>query len=81
MFELGLTPGVAITLFTVTSDTFIGGFLAVSRTDVFQAVLMLAGFVIMPVTVIVLSDDPFHEVGGETRPGSSTPSPTPEARW
>ena len=32
----------------------------------FQAVLMLAGFVIMPVTLIVLSDDPFHEVGGES---------------
>ena len=37
--------GVLITLAAITSYTFIGGFLAVSRTDVFQSLIMLAGSV------------------------------------
>jgi Na+/proline symporter len=32
------------------SYTFIGGFLAVSRTDVFQALLMLGGFIVLPMS-------------------------------
>ena len=44
VFGVAWTPGVLVTLVAVTSYTFIGGFLAVSRTDVFQAMLMLAGF-------------------------------------
>ena len=36
--------GVLITLIAIVSYTFIGGFLAVSRTDVFQAMIMLTGF-------------------------------------
>ena len=63
VFEIDLNAGIWITLFAVTSYTFIGGFLAVSRTDVFQAVLMLAGFIIMPITLLVVADDPFREVG------------------
>ena len=66
VFEIDLTPGIWITLVAVTSYTFIGGFLAVSRTDVFQAVLMLAGFIIVPVTLLVVADNPFNEVGGES---------------
>ena len=66
VFGIGSNAGVWITLFAVASYTFIGGFLAVSRTDVFQAVLMLAGFIIIPLTLLFVSDNPFQEVGGES---------------
>lgn len=64
--EFGLDPtlGLILTLIAVSSYTFIGGFLAVSRTDVFQAVLILVGFVIMLTTVIVAAEDPLGGVGG-----------------
>ena len=64
--EFGLDPtlGLILTLIAVSSYTFIGGFLAVSRTDVFQAVLILVGFVIMLATVIVAAEDPLGGVGG-----------------
>lgn len=52
--------GVLITLVAITTYTFIGGFLAVSRTDVFQSLMMLGGFVILPVLLIVLANDPFQ---------------------
>ncbi len=65
VFEIDLNPGIWITLFAVTSYTFIGGFLAVSRTDVFQAVLMLAGLIIVPIALLVVADEPFREVGGD----------------
>ena len=52
--------GVLITLVAVVSYTFIGGFLAVSRTDVFQSLIMLAGFVIIPVTLIAIVGNPFQ---------------------
>ncbi len=55
--------GVIITLVAVTTYTFIGGFLAVSRTDVFQSLIMLGGFVILPVLLIVMVDDPFMGLG------------------
>ena len=51
--------GIIITLIAVTTYTFIGGFLAVSRTDVFQAFIMLSGFIIIPVTLILNADKPF----------------------
>ena len=56
----GHDVGVLITLVAVVSYTFIGGFLAVSRTDVFQALIMLAGFVIIPVTLIATVGNPFQ---------------------
>ena len=56
----GHNLGVLITLVAVVSYTFIGGFLAVSRTDVFQALIMLAGFVIIPVTLIATVSNPFQ---------------------
>lgn len=55
--------GVLITLAAVTSYTFIGGFLAVSRTDVFQSLMMLAGFVLLPAMLIVMANDPFQGLG------------------
>ena len=64
--EFGLDPtlGLILTLIAVSSYTFIGGFLAVSRTDVFQAMLILAGFMIMLATVIIAADDPLGGVDG-----------------
>ena len=55
-----------ITLIAVASYTFIGGFLAVSRTDVFQALIMLAGFVILPLWLIAVTDSPFEGLGETT---------------
>ncbi len=55
--------GVLITLAAITTYTFIGGFLAVSRTDVFQSLMMLGGFVLLPLMLIVMTDDPFRGLG------------------
>ena len=52
--------GVIVSLVAIVSYTFIGGFLAVSRTDVFQAMIMLAGFVIIPVTLLITAGNPFQ---------------------
>ena len=59
--------GVLITLAAITTYTFIGGFLAVSRTDVFQSLMMLSGFIILPIMLIVIVDNPFQ--GLETTGG------------
>ena len=64
--------GVLITLVAVVSYTFIGGFLAVSRTDVFQASIMLAGFFIIPVSLLVILDNPFRGLES-TAPGFWNP--------
>ena len=55
--------GVLITLIAITTYTFIGGFLAVSRTDVFQSLMMLGGFMLLPLALIVMTDDPFQGLG------------------
>ncbi len=64
--EFGLDPtlGLVLTLIAVSSYTFIGGFLAVSRTDVFQAMLILVGLMILVATVIIVTEDPGQGVGG-----------------
>ncbi len=72
VFGLGPTAGVLITLVAVASYTFIGGFLAVSRTDVFQALLMLASFIILPLTLIFVTDQPFQGMEA-TIPGFLNP--------
>ena len=69
--------GVTISLIAVVSYTFIGGFLAVSRTDVFQAMIMLSGFVIIPVVLIVTADNPFGGLGS-TAPGFWNPFTNPD---
>ena len=53
---------VVISLVAVVSYTFIGGFLAVSRTDVFQSLIMLAGFITIPVTLIFIVASPFQNM-------------------
>ncbi|MCY4366250.1 MAG: sodium/proline symporter [Chloroflexi bacterium] len=68
----GHNIGVVISLIAVVSYTFIGGFLAVSRTDVFQSVIMLAGFIIIPVTLILTINNPFHGLES-TAPGFWNP--------
>ena len=62
VFGLPYETGVIVTLIAMVSYTFIGGFLAVSRTDVFQSILMLAGFVIMPLALMLMIDDPFSGI-------------------
>ncbi len=71
-FGLDERTGVLITMVAVVSYTFIGGFLAVSHTDVFQALVMLLGFAIIPATLLVVVDAPFQGVG-ETVPGFWNP--------
>lgn len=71
-FGLDERTGVLITMAAVVSYTFIGGFLAVSHTDVFQALVMLAGFAIIPATLLVVVDAPFQGVG-EAVPGFWNP--------
>ncbi len=66
IFNVHHPQAVAITAIAVASYTLIGGFLAVSRTDVFQAFIMLGGFVIIVVTLFSLSSDPF----GARTPGT-----------
>ena len=62
-FGLDPTTGVLLTMLAVASYTFIGGFLAVSQTDVFQALVMLGGFMIIPLALLVITDNPFQGVG------------------
>ena len=54
-FGLQYEIGVIVTLIAIASYTFIGGFLAVSRTDVFQSLFMLAGLLILTVTLLFQS--------------------------
>ncbi len=53
-FNLSPVTGILITAVIVMLYTMVGGFLAVSLTDMLQAVLMLLALVILP--VIVISD-------------------------
>ena len=64
VFGLDGIVGILVTLVAVASYTFIGGFLAVSRTDVFQALIMLAGFFILPLTLFFITSDPFQGLEG-----------------
>ncbi len=54
-FGLQYEIGVIVALIAIASYTFIGGFIAVSRTDVFQALFMLAGLLILTVTLLFQS--------------------------
>lgn len=51
----GIDPfwGIAITAFIVLAYTVVGGFLAVSLTDVLQGILMLFALVLLPILLIV----------------------------
>ena len=69
IFGLEHKPRVLITLVAVSSYTFIGGFMAVSRTDVFQAMVMLVSFIILPLTLIFATAEPFTGTGQSPGPG------------
>ena len=63
VFGLNYATGVILTLIAVASYTFIGGFLAVSRTDVFQALFVITGFIVLIVAIFITTDDPFNRDG------------------
>ena len=66
VFGIDGSTGVLVTLVAVASYTFIGGFLAVSRTDVFQAMLMLGCFLVLPLILIGTTDEPFQGLGQDS---------------
>ena len=71
IFGMELSSGVVLTLIAVVAYTFIGGFMAVSRTDVFQSLVMLVSFIILPLTLIFATAEPFQSVSGS--PGFLNP--------
>ncbi len=65
IFDVDAASGVLLTLFVVVTYTLIGGFLAVSRTDVFQALLMLGSLALIAVVLTAhAADDPAGLDGG-----------------
>ncbi len=72
IFGIEATTGVLLTLVAIASYTLIGGFLAVSRTDVFQALLMLVSLLIMTATLTISTGNPFAGITGES-PGFLNP--------
>ncbi len=72
MFGIEATAGVLLTLVAVASYTLIGGFLAVSRTDVSQALLMIVSLLIIVVALTVSTERPFSGIGGAS-PGFLSP--------
>ena len=65
IFGLDLTAGVILTLFTVATYTLIGGFMAVSRTDVSQALLMLVSLAVLVVAMLIVTAQPLSYNGPE----------------
>ena len=65
IFGLDLAAGVMLTLFTVSTYTLIGGFMAVSRTDVSQALLMLVSLGVVVVTMLIVTASPLTYAGPE----------------
>lgn len=61
MFGIETTAGILLTFVTVSSYTLIGGFLAVSRTDVFQALLMVVSLLIIAAYLVATTDNPFGD--------------------
>ena len=71
IFGMGHSSSVILTLVAVSVYTFIGGFMAVSRTDVFQSLVMLVSFIVLPLTLVFATAEPFHSIGGS--PGFLNP--------
>ena len=63
IFGLEYAIGVILTLVAIGSYTLIGGFMAVSRTDVTQALLMLVSLLIMVGFLAIWTDNPLVHVG------------------
>ena len=66
VFGLEANTGVLLTLIAIVSYTLIGGFLAVSRTDVIQALIMLVSLLFIVVALISSTEHPFAGVGGSS---------------
>ena len=64
IFGIEAVSGVLLTFLSVASYTLIGGFRAVSRTDVFQALLMLASLLLIVFTIFRLAEGQFTDAGG-----------------
>ncbi len=62
IFGLEYVTGVILTLIAIASYTMIGGFMAVSRTDVTQALLMLVSLLIMVVVLTGWTDNPLVHI-------------------
>ncbi len=60
IFGLDLTAGVILTLLAIAAYTLIGGFMAVSRTDVVQALLMMGSLALLVVTLFYQTVHPFR---------------------
>ena len=52
-FGMEMNTGIFVTALIVVAYTIVGGFLAVSLTDMFQAVFMILALVILPIIAIV----------------------------
>ena len=66
IFGIEHSSGVMLTLVAVAVYTFIGGFMAVSRTDVFQSLVMLVSFIILPLTLVFATAEPFQGISGSS---------------
>lgn len=62
IFGLEYVTSVVITLIAIASYTMIGGFMAVSRTDVTQALLMLVSLFIMVVALTGRTENPLLHI-------------------
>ncbi len=66
VFGIEAATGVVLTFAAIASYTLIGGFLAVSRTDVFQALLMLTSLLVVTITLFASTENPFSGTGGSS---------------
>ncbi len=66
VFGVQAAPGVLLTLGALASYALIGGFMAVSRTDVSQALLMLVSLLIIAGVLTISSESPFSGKGGSS---------------
>ncbi len=65
MFGIETNTGIFVTFVTVASYTLIGGFLAVSRTDVFQALLMVVSLLVIAAVLVGTTGSPFVDTADE----------------
>ena len=57
-FGLSVAVGGLITLLVVLAYIFIGGYIVVARTDVFQSIVTLLGVAVLAIAVFVITDNP-----------------------
>lgn len=57
-FDIDSEIGGLITVLVVLAYIFIGGYVVVARTDVFQSIITLVGVVVLAVAVYVVTDNP-----------------------